>query len=59
MGVGTIVDQRSDELSFWPFGFGVVFLCQTVPSTFIGDRNFREVILLNGLVKMHDKLSWL
>ena len=56
MRAGTIVNQRSYEFSLWPFGLGVVFLRQTVPSAFIRDRDFCEVVLLNGLVEVYDEL---
>jgi len=54
--VGTVVDQRSNKFSLWPFSLGVVFLRQTVPSTFVRDRDFCKIILLDSLVEVYDEL---
>ena len=56
MKEGTIVDQRSDEFGLWPFGLGVVFLRQTVPSALVRDSNFCEIVFLDGLVEVYDEL---
>lgn len=45
MGLRTIVHQRRDNLSFWPFSLRIEFLCQFVPTTFVRNSNFGEVIV--------------
>ena len=56
MEIATVVNQWSDELSLWPFSFGVEFLRETVPSTFIRNCDLCEVILLDRLIEMHNEL---
>ena len=52
----TIVDERSNDFSLWPFGLRVELLGQPVPSTFVCDRDFREVVFQYSLVEVDDEL---
>ena len=53
----TIVDQRSNNFGLWPLRFRIKLFSVLVPSAFVGDRDFSEVVIKNGLVKVDDKLG--
>ena len=53
----TIVDQRSNNFGLWPLRFGIKIFSVFVPSAFVGNSDFCEVVFENGLVEMDDKLN--
>lgn len=51
-----VVDEGGDDLCFGPFGFGVEFFGEAVPAGFVGEGDFGEVVVQDGLVKVDDEL---
>lgn len=52
-----VVDERGDDLCFRPFGLGVEFFSEAVPTGFIGERDFGEVVVQDGLMEMDNELE--
>ena len=55
--VRTIVNQRSDQLCFWPFRFGIKLFGVLIPSTLISNCDFGQVVVQDGLMKMYNELD--
>lgn len=53
-----VVDKGGDDLRFGPFGFGVELFGEAVPAGFVGERDFGEVVVQDGLVEVDDELEW-
>lgn len=51
-----VVDERGDDLCFGPFGFCIEFFGEAVPAGFVGEGDFGEVVVQDGLVKVDDEL---
>jgi hypothetical protein len=55
--VRTIVNQRCDQLCFWPFRFSIKLFSILIPSTLISNCDFGQVVVQDSLMKMYDELD--
>lgn len=51
-----VVDEGGDDFCFRPFRFGVEFFGEAVPAGFVGEGDFWEVVVQDGLMEMDDEL---
>ena len=55
--VRTIINQRCDQLCFWPFRFSIKLFSILIPSTLISNSDFGQVVVQDSLMKIYDELD--